>query len=68
MRRDGPEHKRLSQRTLEDVVESVRVERDFYFDTLRAIEGALQRGITAQPELGETTIAHELLDIMESRP
>ena len=58
----------LSQRELEDAVENVRVERDFYYDTLRAIEGALRRRIIAQPELGATATANDLLGILEAKP
>jgi hypothetical protein len=58
----------LSQRSLEDAVENVRVERDFYYDTLRAIEGALRRRIIAQPELGATATANDLLGILEATP
>lgn len=55
----------LSQRELEDAVENVRVERDFYYDTLRAIEGALYRRFIAQPDLEGTETAHDLLEILE---
>ena len=57
----------LSQKKLEDNVENVRVERDFYYDTLREIENELNETITNMPELKSTTTALELLSILESQ-
>ena len=60
-------HEVLAQRSLEDEVESVRIERDFYFDTLRAIETSLESTMQRNPELASTKIAQDLVEILQRK-
>ena len=56
----------LSQKELENSVESVRVERDFYYDSLLAIEVSLNNKMKEEPSLRNTTYARDLVEILES--
>ena len=56
----------MGQRKLEDMVESVRVERDFYRDTLQAIEKAILRKCRDNPELLSGETANQLISILRS--
>ena len=56
----------MGQRKLEDMVESVRVERDFYHDTLQAIEKAILRKCRDNPELLKGETANQLISILRS--
>jgi hypothetical protein len=56
----------MGQRKLEDKVESVGVERDFYHDTLQAIEQAILEECRRQPELAQSDVASDLIAILKS--
>ena len=56
----------MDQRHLEDMVESVRVERDFYHDTLQEIEKAILRKCQEKPELLRGETANQLISILRS--
>ena len=56
----------MEQRQLEDNVESVRIERDFYHDTLQEIEKAILRKCKQKPELLQGEIANQLISILRS--
>lgn len=56
----------MGQRRLEDMVESVRIERDFYHDTLQAIEKAILRKCRDNPELLKGETANQLIGILRS--
>ena len=56
----------MDQRHVEDMVESVRVERDFYHDTLQEIEKAILRKCQEKPELLRGETANQLISILRS--
>eukprot|EP00949_MAST-11_sp_MAST-11-sp1_P003627 g3627.t1 len=55
----------LQQRVLEEQLENVRIERDFYFDTLRDIESAVQDRLAGNAELRDTVTAEMLESIIK---
>ena len=56
----------MAQRKLEDKVESAGVERDFYHDTLQAIEQAILEECQRQPGLANSDVANDLIAILKS--
>jgi hypothetical protein len=56
----------MDQRHLEDMVESVRVERDFYHDTLQEIEKAILFKCQEKPDLLTGETANQLISILRS--
>eukprot|EP00505_MAST-04D_sp_SCG-Rhode-Island_P003107 Stramenopile-MAST_4_protein_3107 len=56
----------VGQRLTEDMVQSVRVERDFYHDTLQAIEKAILKECRADPKLATSHVAENLISMLKS--
>ena len=56
----------VGQRRIEDMVQSVRVERDFYHDTLQAIEKAILKECREDANLATSDVAENLISMLKS--